>query len=525
MSEQQHVRADGTVTFLPHRLNRHPVVVRGLTADELWICCGLSGAAGLLVGAPLSWVFRTIALAPTFVVLGVAFGRVHRRRHPAPPQAWASRHLAVPATAVAHRHAPSADGGLGGRPCADLALRLLDHPQVCCKGGTMSRFKNEITHLQAHIKTLRLGAGALVIVALVMGGGWWSAPRDLTIHVPPDLRSGSTRKWWEVPPESVYAFTFYVFQTLNRWPTNGEEDYARNLHTLSPYLTPSCQAFLRADYDYRRSTGELRQRVRGIYEIPGRGYGDDPTARVRTVSDRDWVVTLDITRRRVLRRRAGQARPGALPRERSRGWTSIPHATRSAWRSTATRARPSASAHRSRRARHAWRPVSASASRRKFPMKHPVLALLGLLAVAAAPRRPGGGDPALGTHAAGGAAEGRPGAHRVHRPERPRGRARGRRRTPARAERGRRGVPARQRADRAHAAAIAGRRHGRADPAGHRGRAAQGRRSRAGAGAHRRGQQHPARYGDQPTVPRPRRAPRTRRVRGRRGAKPRSPSC
>jgi len=159
----------------------------------------------------------------------------------------------------------------------------------------MSRFKNEVTHLQAHIKTLRLGAGALVVVALVIGGGWWSAPRDLTIHVPPDLRSGSTRKWWEVPPESVYAFTFYVFQTLNRWPTNGEEDYSRNLHTLSPYLTPSCQAFLRADYDYRRSTGELRQRVRGIYEIPGRGYGDDPATRVKVVSDRDWIVTLDVS--------------------------------------------------------------------------------------------------------------------------------------------------------------------------------------------------------------------------------------
>ncbi|MDI7171933.1 DUF2895 family protein, partial [Escherichia coli] len=48
----------------------------------------------------------------------------------------------------------------------------------------MSRFKNEITHLQAHIKTLRLGAGALVIVALVMGGGWWSGPRALTIPGP-----------------------------------------------------------------------------------------------------------------------------------------------------------------------------------------------------------------------------------------------------------------------------------------------------------------------------------------------------
>ena len=159
----------------------------------------------------------------------------------------------------------------------------------------MSRFKNEITHLQAHIKTLRMGAAALFVVALVLGFGWWSAPRDLTIHVPPDLRSGSVRKWWEVPPESVYAFTFYVFQQLNRWPTNGEDDYARNIHALSAYLTPGCQVFLRRDYEQRRSTGELRQRVRGIYEIPGRGFGDDPTARVRVVSDRDWIVTLDVT--------------------------------------------------------------------------------------------------------------------------------------------------------------------------------------------------------------------------------------
>lgn len=159
----------------------------------------------------------------------------------------------------------------------------------------MSRFKNEVLRLDAHIKTLRIGAGVLVVLALVMGVGWWSAPRDLTIHVPPDLRSGSTRKWWEVPPESVYAFTFYVFQQLNRWPSNGEEDYARNLHALSPYFTPACRAFLQADYDYRRNTGELRQRVRGIYEIPGRGYGDNPSARVRVVSDRDWVVTLDLS--------------------------------------------------------------------------------------------------------------------------------------------------------------------------------------------------------------------------------------
>lgn len=159
----------------------------------------------------------------------------------------------------------------------------------------MSRFRNEVQHLQAHVKTLRMAAGALFVVALLFAFGWWSAPKNLTIHVPPDLRSGSTRPWWEIPPESVYTFAFYIFQQLNRWPTNGEDDYPRNLHALSAYLTPSCKAFLEQDFEYRRSSGELRHRVRGIYEIPGRGYGDDPAMRVKVVSDDDWIVILDVT--------------------------------------------------------------------------------------------------------------------------------------------------------------------------------------------------------------------------------------
>jgi integrating conjugative element protein (TIGR03746 family) len=93
----------------------------------------------------------------------------------------------------------------------------------------------------------------------------------------------------------VYAFSFYIWQQVQRWPTNGETDYPRNLHALSAYLTPSCRAFLAQDYEYRRSSGELRQRVRGIYEIPGRGYGDSPSTRVKAVSARDWIVTLDVS--------------------------------------------------------------------------------------------------------------------------------------------------------------------------------------------------------------------------------------
>jgi conjugative transfer region protein (TIGR03750 family) len=98
MAEHQHVRADGTVSFLPHRLNRHPVVVRGLTADELWVCCGLSALVGLAVGIPLSFLFSSIAITPTFIVLGIALGvfvggGILRRQKRGRPDTWLYRHM------------------------------------------------------------------------------------------------------------------------------------------------------------------------------------------------------------------------------------------------------------------------------------------------------------------------------------------------------------------------------------------------------------------------------------------------
>ncbi len=119
-----------------------------------------------------------------------------------------------------------------------------------------------------------------------------NAPRNLTIHQPPDLRSGSTRPRWEVPPSTVYAFGFYVFQQLNSWPKDGEQDYPARIKSLSPYLTPECQTLLEDDARKRNFSGELRERVRGIYEIPGRGYRGD---RVEIVDRDHWVIRLDLT--------------------------------------------------------------------------------------------------------------------------------------------------------------------------------------------------------------------------------------
>lgn len=155
----------------------------------------------------------------------------------------------------------------------------------------MSRYRHALSARDSHILTLR---GIIIVLLLLCAGLWWgwkSAPDDLTIHNPPDLRSGSTRAWWEIHPSSVYAFSLYVWQQINRWPSNGENDYRRNLYAYQHYLTPSCQIELNREYEQRRNSNELNNRVRGVYEIPGRGYRPDS---VEILSRDAWVATLDM---------------------------------------------------------------------------------------------------------------------------------------------------------------------------------------------------------------------------------------
>lgn len=156
----------------------------------------------------------------------------------------------------------------------------------------MSRFRNAISARDNHIWTLRGVCVVLVLLLVTALGGWMMAPSKLMIHNPPDLRNGSTRPYWEVDPGAVYTFAFYIFQQLNSWPTDGAKDYPRRIAGLAPYLTPQCKAFLEEDATQRNNRGELSDRVRGITEIPGRGY---KPASVKIVDRDNWVVTLDVS--------------------------------------------------------------------------------------------------------------------------------------------------------------------------------------------------------------------------------------
>jgi conjugative transfer region protein (TIGR03750 family) len=98
MGNDQKTLADGTVNFLPHRLNRQPVVVRGLTADELWITVGVTGVAGLLVGILLGIMTGQIGMVPTAILICIALGifvgggflRRHKRGR---PETWLYRQI------------------------------------------------------------------------------------------------------------------------------------------------------------------------------------------------------------------------------------------------------------------------------------------------------------------------------------------------------------------------------------------------------------------------------------------------
>ncbi|PVZ81193.1 TIGR03746 family integrating conjugative element protein [Serratia sp. S1B] len=155
----------------------------------------------------------------------------------------------------------------------------------------MSKYRSAVNARDRHIATLRGACVLLLVLLMVALAGWMLSPRNLTIHNPPDLRSGSTRAWWEVPPPTVYSFAFYIFQQLNSWPKDGDTDYPYRINTLSAYLTPTCEDWLNKDAQQRKFAGGLRERVRGISEVPGRGYRDDS---VTVVSRDSWVVRLDL---------------------------------------------------------------------------------------------------------------------------------------------------------------------------------------------------------------------------------------
>ena len=155
----------------------------------------------------------------------------------------------------------------------------------------MRRYRYEIDNVRSHLRSLWI----LIVLLTVMLAGWWFAwmrlPSHLTVHIPPDLRSGAVLSLDEVPPANVYTFAFYIMQQLNRWPVNGADEYGKAIFRVSAYLTPKFREQLIADLQAKAHAGELARRTRSLQVIAGAGYTSD---RVDIVTPDQWVIWLDL---------------------------------------------------------------------------------------------------------------------------------------------------------------------------------------------------------------------------------------
>jgi integrating conjugative element protein (TIGR03746 family) len=155
----------------------------------------------------------------------------------------------------------------------------------------VSRYDN-LVHTKDSLINILLGAVVILVLLLALAlVGWARAPSAITLHYPPDLSTGAEQQLGEIPKANIYSFAFYIFQQLNRWPTDGQADYVERIHSLQNYLTPACFEERLNDHLVRDRNNELAGRSRAVWDIPGRGFS---AARVRSTSHESWVVGLDL---------------------------------------------------------------------------------------------------------------------------------------------------------------------------------------------------------------------------------------
>lgn len=135
----------------------------------------------------------------------------------------------------------------------------------------------------------RILIGMFVLLVLVIIG-WTTVQNEMTVHIPPDLRTGAVLDKDEIHTSGVYLFAFYILQQINSWDNNGLTDYPENINRLRHYLTPRFKQQLLADVEKRNNDGELRNRIRSFRQMPGNAFSEKDIE----IQGNAWIVWLNI---------------------------------------------------------------------------------------------------------------------------------------------------------------------------------------------------------------------------------------
>jgi len=152
-----------------------------------------------------------------------------------------------------------------------------------------SRLASERDALHLHIQFLYFAIFVSLALAAAMWYGWYQAPKNLRISIPPDLRTGAVVKPGEFSSLTVEAFASSIFREIHRWEVDGQDDYGQKILENQAYLTPRYRDWLVSDLNQRDKDGQLKQRVRWSIELDGSGYNPE---NVVAYDDGSWVVHL-----------------------------------------------------------------------------------------------------------------------------------------------------------------------------------------------------------------------------------------
>lgn len=154
-----------------------------------------------------------------------------------------------------------------------------------------SKYRGEIDNQKAHILTLRVVIGVLILFCFLFWVSANKAREVQRVYLPPDLRSGATVTLNDVQEPTAYSFAVSIFQYLNTWLENGSEDYPTRVNELAAYITPSFMQWLQEDIVRRENRGELSRRTRTVTIINSKAYDD---TRVDVINENNFVVWLDL---------------------------------------------------------------------------------------------------------------------------------------------------------------------------------------------------------------------------------------
>lgn len=156
----------------------------------------------------------------------------------------------------------------------------------------MSAYVHELRNLKLTNRALMVALLVLCLAIVGLTFGLVKLSRSITVYIPPDTTQGATVQAGIPDAANVYGFANYIYQYINHWPNDGEQDYKQRIFDVTNYVTPNFKS--RLDRDYRHAVNnnginELKNRVRQLELDPNHLF---KAADVTRLADGVWTAEL-----------------------------------------------------------------------------------------------------------------------------------------------------------------------------------------------------------------------------------------